>query len=337
MLSTIFSSMFMFAMSCTLKSSFFQILPRNEWPNETVASSFKQISEALIKMKVHPNQTRLPVAARITKFLISIQVIFVTKAKTGKLSFKFLSSKCFMGSLLWLVCPIVFYHSFNNFVCQPNEINNDNQKEKAIIFMINSLTLLSVVFRPFLTSYLVSECNGTILFQNMKMPNRWYLVLSTLLSYSFMSSFFSEIPDVSNSTKLVTLATALVYMSFSCILTFLTSMLTMNIYTSSFEAMCQKCKRLDVDSTTLNHKARKLIDAYQCLKTGMGPLILMFNTLGVATIISCIYRATRVSLASVLGNLGQAGFLTLCIFNICLICEDSFQSLQGLKTMLRYV
>ena len=111
------------------------------------------------------------------------------------------------------------------------------------------------------------------------------------------------------------------------------------MYTSSFEAMCQKCTRLSTSSTVLCQEARRLLEAFKALKSGMAPVILIYIAAGVTIIVCLMYRATllRQDLPGLLGSMMEAGFLLLCIFNICLVCEDSFQSIQGLKAHLGYV
>ena len=153
-----------------------------------------RVPESCSKMKIQYNQDKQPLAARIINVLISIHIIFVTRAQNGELVFRLHSFKCFIGTALWLLIPVggtnIAFYIFTGKLYG----DNLNVKEHANIkFIVTCLNYACLLLRPFLISFLVSHTNF-IPSQQLKIPERWYLVLTSLLCYAFMIAFFFQTP-----------------------------------------------------------------------------------------------------------------------------------------------
>ena len=140
-----------------------------------------------------------------------------------------------------------------------------------------------------------------------------------------------------SATKIIAKSVSIVQLV-AILLNLYGSMFIINIYATSFTKMCKLISEQQ-SVTHLNRKVQNLIQVLKSLKRGMSPMALMLCTLSVTILLNCAYLVTQAKdeifdhsrLYLLVGMVLQIIF----IFNVCWICQESYEEFQGLKNVLR--
>ena len=238
-------------------------------------------------MKIQITREKKPFLRKLQEFFVYILLIPVsTVPATGNFKFNIFSCRVLLGFIIWALGPLIcFLVSVIPIMNELWSMKEFSAVYKVVLEVTEFTEVLLVIFVPLCSAKLLQYCNQFSQ-DELKFPSNKVSLgsLFLLLVYPIIRLLIDREFDT------LDLATHFVYLLVSMIDSMI-SMFLINMMLSSMTSACKNIRHRD-DPDTLGDEAIRITKLYRCLKTGLGPILLFFFSLGVFLITALAYLST---------------------------------------------
>ena len=283
-------------------------------------------------MKIQIKPEKKPFLRRLQEFFIFILLIPVSTASATKdFKFNILSCRVLLGFIIWALGPLVCF--LVSIIPKMPEWWN-NSKLTPVYLTISTATeyteVLLVILLPFCSAKLLQHCNQFSQ-DELKFPANKVSLGSLLLL--LVHPIIKLLIDKEFET--LGLVTHFVYLSVSMIDTMILIFL-INMMLSTMASACKNIKIIE-DPDMLGDEAIRMITMYRSLKTGLGPILLFFFSLGVFLITALLYLSTAGAADYMFHYAFVLGKHILLLANLSFACDDCYSELLATRDIIRSI
>ena len=283
-------------------------------------------------MKIQIKPEKKSFLRRLQEFFIFILLIPVSTASATKdFKLNFFSCRVLLGFIIWALGPLVCF-----LVSVLPKVSNlwNNSKLTAVYLTISMATeyteVLLVIFLPFCSAKLLQHCNQFTQ-DKLKFPaNKVSLgSLLLLLVYPIIKLLIDQ------EFETLGLVAHFVYLMVSMIDT-MVSIFLINMMLSTMASACKNIRIME-DPDMLGDEAIRITSMYRSLKTGLGPSLLFFFSLGVFLITALAYLSTAGPPGYMLHYAFVLGKNILLLANLSFACDDCYSELLATRDIIRSI
>ena len=281
-------------------------------------------------MKIQMEAVKKSGLRRLLNFFAFTLFIPVSRARgTGVFKLKICSLRVLLGFIIWTLVPLIcFAVSIFPYLAAFMKKEDITMFYKIISNTTENTETLLLIFLPICSGKLLHHSNQ-FTEKELKVPTRkvslgclLLLLVLTIVKILLDAEFTG-----------FGLAIHSVYRIVSAIDTII-SMFIINMMLSSMTGICKDLKfRQNPD--VVGDEALRMISMYRSLKTGLGPILLFFFSVGVFLIISLAY----LSIAGPSGYMIYYGLVliknVLFLTNLSLACEDCYTEFCATRDIIR--
>ena len=269
------------------------------------------------------------IVEKIIKFLTKILLIPVSFCDDGGYNFKLLSVRNLLCLIVYAIIPssLMAYTLFKDIALiiqqdfQSYSFSKGSALALQIFIQVGDILLLFLI--PVSLGNLLQKCRD-LLTEKLSNPKRYFeLIVLAIINVMFLSFWINE------GSMETHICFSLGFFVYS--LQFNIQAFIVNTLTSTFVRLCHKLTST-TNAKLLVLETEELVDAYNKLKEGLGP-ILLYNY--VNSMANLTYFAFQQTSNSNVSFFFVILFMSIVIWNLSSCCQECYEELQLTKTVLR--
>lgn len=268
---------------------------------------------------------------RVLQFLVKIMFIPLRTNSQGEYCFRMLSLRSFLSLVIWAVIPCspIVYRVVTNLmdiikVVQTGASFN-NITTWSLITGVDAVDFTCLFLMPLCLGQLIHN-SKELLDHKIRLPSRWMaMTLFNIVNVVFVGVWAWE-GDWHRGVYYIT--GYLVYSVY-----YAAKMFMVNSVVSTFVWECKNLANIWSEDQLII-EIKRLIRIYSGIKNGLEPIMLFNYTNAMVCLLAFGFiQSRRFSFTFVTLSV----FMTIVLWNLSVCCQDCFEELQKIKSVIRYL